>query len=179
VADEAAASVEEHREAGSRRGIEVLRALVDELVVDHPTATVGDLEAWLAATDAARTGDVDPTGDGRVDVSTFHRAKGLEWRAVAIVGLEDGLVPIAYATSHGARNEERRLLYVAITRAEDDLWCSWARSRHLGDRTWRCEPSPMLAPLEQAIGRGAVGTDPDRVSLRLQELRRRLADVPG
>ena len=76
----------------------VLSRLADEHAVEEPGSTVGAFLAWLAATagDAALA-EADPEGDA-VELSTFHRAKGLEWPAVALVGLEDGLVPIAYAT---------------------------------------------------------------------------------
>jgi DNA helicase-2/ATP-dependent DNA helicase PcrA len=79
---------------------------------------------------------------------TFHRAKGLEWRVVFVTGLEDGLVPIAHARSSEAFAEERRLLYVACTRAMDDLRCSWARERSFGGRRSARKPSPYLAAIE-------------------------------
>jgi DNA helicase-2/ATP-dependent DNA helicase PcrA len=155
-----------------------LLALVDELTAEQPDATVADLVAWLAA---GRDGGPDAGGDpgGRVDVATFHRAKGLEWRSVAVVGLEAGMVPIAYATAPAARAEERRLLYVALTRAEEELWCSWAQQRSAGTRRWRCEPSPLLAPLEAAVVEGGDGTDPNEAPARLRELRARLATLAG
>ena len=83
-----------------------------------------------------------------VTVCSFHRAKGLQWPAVWICGLEAGLVPIAYAISPSALAEERRLLYVALTRAERELHCSWARQRRAGNgAALRRGPSPWLAAL--------------------------------
>ncbi len=79
---------------------------------------------------------------------TFHRAKGLEWRVVFVTGLEDGLVPIAHARTPQAVSEERRLLYVACTRAMDDLRCSWARERSFAGRRSVRKPSPYLAAIE-------------------------------
>jgi DNA helicase-2/ATP-dependent DNA helicase PcrA len=85
---------------------------------------------------------------GRVTVSSFHRAKGLQWTAVWVCGLEAGLVPISYATSPSALAEERRLLYVALTRAERELHCSWARQRRAANgAALRRGPSPWLAGL--------------------------------
>lgn len=99
-------------------------------------------------------------GEELVTLCTFHRAKGLQWPAVWLCGLEAGLVPIAYATTNAALAEERRLLYVAMTRAERYLYCSWARSRRTasGASLWR-EPSGWLAALSQhCLGGETVGT---------------------
>jgi DNA helicase-2/ATP-dependent DNA helicase PcrA len=94
-------------------------------------------------------GDADGDGDGgQVTVSSFHRAKGLQWAAVWVCGLEAGIVPIAYATSSPTLAEERRLLYVALTRSERDLYCSWARSRRANNgAVLRRDPSPWLPVL--------------------------------
>ena len=67
-------------------------------------------------------------GDG-VELVTFHGAKGREWRAVHVVGAEDGFVPIAWATTDAEKAEERRLFYVAVTRATDQLSITWSASR--------------------------------------------------
>ena len=88
--------------------------------------------------------------DGVV-LTTFHRAKGLQWPVVFVVGLGDGLVPIPWATTEAALDEERRLLYVALTRAEDELFCSWSlyRDARLAGTGWRPRrPSPWLAAME-------------------------------
>ena len=101
--------------------------------------------SWLEA--SLRSDPPRQAGDA-VDLVTFHRAKGLEWRVVFVTGLEDGLVPIAHAHSAEAFAEERRLLYVACTRAIDDLRCSWARERSFGGRRASRRPSPYLAAIE-------------------------------
>jgi DNA helicase-2/ATP-dependent DNA helicase PcrA len=101
-----------------------------------------------AATRARR-----PLDEGQVTLSSFHRSKGLQWRAVWVAGLEAGLVPIAYATSPAALAEERRLLYVALTRAERELYCSWANKRRAGNgAALRREPSPWLPALAAHCG---------------------------
>jgi DNA helicase-2/ATP-dependent DNA helicase PcrA len=112
---------------------------------------------------------------GRVEVATFHRAKGLEWAAVALVGLESGMVPIAYAATSEALDEERRLLYVAVTRAELELWCSWARQRTRGGRSWLCDPSPFVADLERATAATATALDQRSIGTRIEQLRAQLA----
>jgi len=120
----------------------------------------------------------DPV-DGVV-LTTFHRAKGLQWPAVFVVGLSDGLVPLRSAHTTAARDEERRLLYVALTRAEDELTGSWAthaddRERDAG-RAPRCV-SPWLEPVLaacDALRAEASSAPPDRVVAHLSELRSRL-----
>jgi len=151
-----------------------LGRLADEHAIEDPGASVGAFLAWLTASggEADRT-ESDPDLDS-VELSTFHRAKGLEWPAVALVGLEDGLVPISYATTAAARSEERRLLYVAVTRAEEDLWCSWAARRETAGRSWSCSASPLLAAIEAAGRAGETAEDAPGRAARIAALRDRL-----
>jgi DNA helicase-2/ATP-dependent DNA helicase PcrA len=157
---------------GAEGLLAALARLADEHALDCPHATVGEFLDWLAAEDG---GDVDGERADAVELSTFHRAKGLEWPSVAVVGLEDGMVPIAYASTAAAVAEERRLLYVALTRAENELWCSWARARRVGERCWRCGPSPLLAGVEAVIGDVPPVTHPGHAARRVDSLRRQLA----
>jgi DNA helicase-2/ATP-dependent DNA helicase PcrA len=93
-------------------------------------------------------------GEDAVELMTFHRAKGLEWPVVFVAGLEDGYVPIAHAKDAAALAEERRLLYVACTRAEEELHCSWARARRFSpERSIAREPSPYVGAIERATRR--------------------------
>src|SRR5207244_686682 len=85
-----------------------------------------------------------PAAADAVELLTFHKAKGLEWPVVRVTGLERGLVPIAYAETPAALAEERRLLYVALTRAEQELHLSWAQRRTLGGREMARQASPYL-----------------------------------
>jgi len=163
---------------GDQRNLEggipaALSQLADEHAVEEPGANVGGFLAWVAATTAdGATSETDPDADS-VELSTFHRAKGLEWPAVALIGLEDGLVPISYATSPAAQAEERRLLYVAVTRAEEHLWCSWARERESAGRSWTCRPSPFLAAIE-AASPGTAVSDRPAFAAQMASLRERL-----
>ena len=97
--------------------------------------------------------DPAPVAEDAVDVVTFHRAKGLEWKVVFVAGLEDGFVPIARATTKDALEEERRLLYVALSRAEDELHCSWAKTREFGSHVVERSPSPYIDAIEIATSR--------------------------
>jgi len=122
-------------------------------------AVVDDLVARATA------GADAPTEDGAVTLATFHRAKGLEFDAVFLVSLEEGLLPISHARDdQAAIAEERRLLYVGVTRARRHLWLSWSRSRT--GRTGRSQtrrPSRLLYGLgpgapQAGAGTGATGT---------------------
>ncbi len=95
-----------------------------------------------------------PTVDG-VTLASLHAAKGLEWDAVFLVGLAEGTIPITYAKTAAQLEEERRLLYVGITRAREHLWMSWALTRSPGGRGSR-RPSRFL-PDSGASG-GAVAS---------------------
>jgi len=122
-----------------------LSALAAEYLRCDSSASPAGFVTWLEA--SLRSDPPRQVGDA-VDVMTFHRAKGLEWRVVFVTGLEDGLVPIAHARTPEAVAEERRLLYVACTRAMDDLRCSWARERSFAGRHSMRRPSPYLAAIE-------------------------------
>lgn len=96
---------------------------------------VAELEERAAAQHA-------PTVQG-VTLASLHSAKGLEWDAVFLVGLSEGLMPISFADTPDAVDEERRLLYVGITRARKHLALSWSTSRTPGGRASR-KPSRFL-----------------------------------
>ena len=154
-----------HIEALVRMGVEYLAA--DE------QATVAGFLAWLQAT---VRGDDGPQSSDAVEISTFHRAKGLEWPVVFVCGLERGLVPIGHASSPAAEAEERRLLYVALTRAERDLTCSWAERRTFGSKSVARQPSPWLDAIEITCTALASGAPPnsDEWRKRIAEQRDRL-----
>jgi len=127
-----------------------------------------------AAARSRATGRHAP-GSG-VELATFHRAKGLEWAAVAVVGLEEGFIPIVHATTPAAVDEERRLFYVALTRAERVLECSWARSRAMGasGRAMERRPSPWLAEVMAVAAEGTERPAPQAAAERFAGLRANL-----
>lgn len=98
-----------------------------------------------------------PTVQG-VTLASLHAAKGLEWDAVFLVGLSEGLMPISFADTPEAVDEERRLLYVGITRAREHLSLSWSTARTPGGRANR-KPSRFLDGLrpDSVVGSGTRG----------------------
>ncbi|WP_446462592.1 ATP-dependent DNA helicase UvrD2 [Streptomyces sp. BRA346] len=107
--------------------------LAEDFARGKPGATLSDLVAELDERAAAQHA---PTVEG-VTLASLHAAKGLEWDAVFLVGLTEGMMPITYAKTDQQIEEERRLLYVGITRARRHLSLSWALSRAPGGRPSR------------------------------------------
>jgi DNA helicase II / ATP-dependent DNA helicase PcrA len=126
---------------------ELVRLGREYLALD-PGANVPAFLGWLSST----LRDEDRAGGDAVEIVTFHAAKGLEWSVVHVAGLEEGYVPIHHADTDDDIDEERRLLYVALTRARDELHCTWARARTFGTRTMNRSPSPWLAAIETTVG---------------------------
>ena len=91
----------------------------------------------------------DPTDNDFVSLMTIHASKGLEFKNVFIVGLEEDLFPSQMMLSSRADlEEERRLFYVAITRAQDNLYFSYALSRYRFGRLINCEPSRFIEEVD-------------------------------
>jgi DNA helicase-2/ATP-dependent DNA helicase PcrA len=116
------------------------------------------LEGFVAELDRRAHEQHAPVAEG-VTLATLHAAKGLEWDAVFLAGLQDGSVPFTYATTAEAVEEERRLLYVGITRARTRLTLSWSLARNPGGQARR-KPSRFLDGLRPAFAsdRAAVQT---------------------
>ena len=135
------------RDTGRAAAFAEIRRMADEFLSLDPGGTGRGFVAWVWSQGRAMADD----STDAVEVSTFHAAKGLEWPIVHVAGLEQGLVPIGHARDAGARAEERRLLYVALTRAEDRLFLTWAARRSFGTRSSTRTPSMWLPDLEAAI----------------------------
>lgn len=141
----------------SWESLSALVTLADEVVAAVPGAglrqVIDELDRREAAQDA-------PSVEG-VTLASLHAAKGMEWDAVFLVGLVDGVMPMSHAVTVDQVDEERRLLYVGVTRARTHLFMSWALARIPGGRNRR--PSRFLVGMTGASGgRGGAVPGPKR-----------------
>ncbi len=114
----------------------------EEVEPDEPGTPLERFLATAALTTSDESTEGDPEG---VQLMTVHTAKGLEWPIVAVAGLEDGLFPLSRTLeAPGGIDEERRLMYVAITRARDRVYLSWARARRRGGQLMPGLPSRFI-----------------------------------
>jgi DNA helicase-2/ATP-dependent DNA helicase PcrA len=151
-----------------------LRSLASEFERAHPE---GDVAAFAA--ELGRRFGVEATGRG-VNLLTYHRAKGLEFEAVCLPRLLDGELPFRSGRAKADPEEERRLLYVGLTRARRYLLLTWPADA-------RTRPSPFLDELEMAPPRGPRARSRASVTVgragplfdRLREWRRRRAQADG
>ncbi len=132
------------------------QALVDQ--ASEFAAGGGDLSAFVDELDRRAAEQHAPVADG-VTLATLHAAKGLEWDAVFVTGAQDGTLPFSHADTPAEVEEERRLLYVGLTRARVHLAVSWSLARNPGGRASR-RPSPFLTPMLPA------GHEPPRPAAR-------------
>jgi DNA helicase-2/ATP-dependent DNA helicase PcrA len=129
-----------------------IAGLAEDLAAARPGATLAEFAAEMA--EREETGHAPVAA--AVTLSTMHAAKGLEWDAVLIPGLVEGIMPIVHARTAEAIDEERRLLYVAVTRARARLSLSWAPARTPGTEASR-QRSRFLAVLFPAPSAGRAG----------------------
>lgn len=122
----------------------------------------GSLGSFLDALSLGDSQDGWDERSERVSIMTIHAAKGLEFDYVFVAGLEEGLLPFTLfdespdSDGESRMEEERRLLYVAMTRARFGLELSWARRRQFRGRTLELPPSRFLSELERLVPPGAA-----------------------
>jgi DNA helicase-2/ATP-dependent DNA helicase PcrA len=109
----------------------------------------GGLYPWLNRISLITRDDGEDEAEGKVNLMTIHASKGLEFPVVFIAGAEQGLIPHERSIGEGEEEagsieEERRLFYVAITRAQNKLYISSCRKRRRLQNTIDCSPSPFL-----------------------------------
>ena len=142
------------------RNLSALHELVTRIVDEQPELDMRDVLRELA-TRARASGGAHPTRPA-VTLLTLHKAKGSEFDAVCLVGLEEGMVPISYAATEADLAEERRLLYVGMTRARRHLWLSWAQQRPgWSGKPVRRRPSRFLEDIAERQRSLQPGSDAD------------------
>jgi superfamily I DNA/RNA helicase len=146
----------------SEKNIEIADARVrsiTELLPDldghdaHGTPLTERLQHFLeeVTLDNERQEDKDDKVGDAVTLITMHSCKGLEYPHVYIVGLEDGLLPHSRSKVEGTMDEERRLFYVAVTRAQECLTISHCESRKKYGQAMPCHPSPFLKEIPDEL----------------------------
>ena len=174
---------------GDPQDLEARRTAVESLIESvarfESNKGQGKLDQWLR--DISLDADSDEDHGGEVlTLMTFHGAKGLEFPVVHLVGVEEGLIPHRRAISEDpdkGEEEERRLMYVAMTRAMDQLHLSMARTRRRAGRDMECEESRFLADISEELLIREEVREADRPPVtgeearsRLDQLRQQLAD---
>ena len=149
-----AAALEEEKKEDNRDRLENLREFISVAKNFDDDAAEGEngLADFLAQ--IALISDVDQTeqSDGTVTLMTFHAAKGLEFPAVFMAGMEEGLFPHSRTLLDDTEiEEERRTCYVGITRAERRLYLTYARQRTIYGRTEMSRPSRFLAEIPEEL----------------------------
>jgi superfamily I DNA/RNA helicase len=143
-----------------------LKDLMADLDTQPALAPVERLQQFLEdlTLDAEREEEKESAGDA-VTLITMHSCKGLEFPHVYVVGLEDGLLPHSRAKVEGTMDEERRLFYVAITRAMQTLSLSHCQGRKRYGQIVPCHPSPFLKELPPELVENAAERSKEPVSV--------------
>lgn len=124
--------------------------------------TFPDEVVWREQVALANEADFYDVRAERVSLLTMHAAKGLEFAAVFVVGVEEGLMPLSYAQSEAEIAEEARLLYVAMTRARDYLMLSYAQARFWQGAVRQRVPSRFLKSLGGLVRRDDTPPSPPK-----------------
>ena len=113
--------------------------------MNNPNSTIQQYLTWLATYDVQDEIESDSEG---ITLSTIHAAKGLEWPVVIVIGCNEGILPSKQAVSSGDVEEERRLMYVAMTRARDQLVLAVRpETKKYGDKVYHNPVSRFVAEI--------------------------------
>ena len=137
--------------------------LIDSLqrVMSDEQVTLDEAISRLVLRDLMEQQEEEEASDDSVQLMTLHASKGLEFPHVYIIGMEEKLLPHRASIDDGNIEEERRLAYVGITRAQQTLTMSLARKRRQYGETLNCEPSRFIAELPQDDLQWQGGTEED------------------
>jgi DNA helicase-2/ATP-dependent DNA helicase PcrA len=140
------------------RNLEILMKSIEDWETDPDNLSPG-LYEWLNRVSLITRDDVEDEEGGEVNLMTIHAAKGLEFEVVFIAGCEDGIIPHARALEEGEGNleEERRLFYVAVTRARRRLLVSACLRRRRQNLAVDCVPSPFLLEIPPELVQNRAG----------------------
>ncbi len=124
--------------------LQELISSIKNFEITYPEATLTD---YLDTVSLASSMDTPNRGDS-VNLMTIHSAKGLEFKNIFLIGFEDDIIPHANSKINPQNiEEERRLSYVAITRAKENLFISFCNNRNIGRVFQRSNPSPFLSDI--------------------------------
>lgn len=139
---------------GKLANLDEFTASVDDFSRLNPRATLDDYLQQITL-----VSDTDDMDDGDyVTIATIHSVKGLEFKNVFICGLEEGIIPSSRSEEGKSLEEERRLMYVAITRAEKRLYLTRSKSRYLYGRRDLTRPSRFVSEISAELGIPTVQT---------------------
>ncbi|MEM9015481.1 MAG: UvrD-helicase domain-containing protein [Verrucomicrobiota bacterium] len=136
----------------SQEEIDNRRRNVGELIESmhsHVEKSKKGLRGFLDSVALMQDKENDDDGGAGVSLITMHAAKGLEFPVCFIVGVEEGIMPHSRSVDEGNRSEERRLLYVGITRAMEELTMTWCHSRRRYGDNLPCQPSSFFKELSK------------------------------
>jgi DNA helicase-2/ATP-dependent DNA helicase PcrA len=138
--------------------LEILIKSIEDWETNPDNLSPGIYE-WLNRVSLITRDDLEDEEGGEVNLMTIHAAKGLEFDVVFIAGCEDGIIPHARALEEGEGNmeEERRLFYVAVTRARRRLLVSACLRRRKQNQTMDCVPSPFLQEIPPNLIQNCAG----------------------
>ena len=140
-------ALENERTIESQGRLENLEELVSVAREYDASAEEPTVEEFLQQVSLFSAQDAIDDDEGVVTLMTLHNAKGLEYDVVFLIGMEDGVFPHSRSIEAGDIEEERRLFYVGVTRARDELFLTHARTRALyGGRDWNV-PSRFLGEI--------------------------------
>jgi len=145
--------LEKNSETGENRvrNLKDLVASLDSAEEEPPASLAERLQNFVEDLALDREREEDAEAGDAVTLITMHSCKGLEFPQVYVVGLEDGLLPHSRSKVEGTLDEERRLFYVAITRAQETLTLSYCLGRKKYGQLMPCHPSPFLKELPEEL----------------------------